>query len=98
MDERTSPSKSPTPTLKEAITSMPSYANTIPSFHSILSNFQRCFVEDFMCLAANEPCIILVSLSSVGHCNHYMYLINYSKNTATIKVGNKEFYVCHCSV
>jgi hypothetical protein len=34
-----------------------------------------------MCLAANEPCIILVPLSSVGHCNHYMYLINYSKNT-----------------
>ena len=77
---------------------MSSSTNTIPSFHSILSNFQRCFVEDFMCLIANEPCIILVPLSSVGHCNHYMYLINYAKKTTKIKLGNNEFYVCHSSV
>jgi hypothetical protein len=51
-----------------------------------------------MCLAANELCIILVPLSSVGHCNHYMYLIAYSKKTTKIKLGNNEFYVCHCSV
>jgi hypothetical protein len=27
-----------------------------------------------------------------------MYLINYSKNKTTIKLGNNKFYVCHCSV
>ena len=89
-------SKSPTPLVGSSSTSSTSSTS---SAMLVLHNHQRCFVEDFMVLPVEKPCIILIPVANNALVTRYSNLINSIMDKATVQFGDDVFFhVCHCRV
>jgi hypothetical protein len=58
----------------------------------VLHNHQRCFVEDFMVLPVEKPCIILIPVANDALVSIYSNLINSIMDKATVQFRDEVFF------